>query len=274
MIEFILILVLTVAVVMALSKGVGKPLQKYLQSNVIDIVGCMLRVGQFPIRSFGLCTEASKLKFDFNGSFSGVAGDGSSNGKNSGKNKDGKNSNNGGDTQNSSTANKNRPRFKSSRSTGSLNESDSDTSGESDTKTIKLPTDRDGGRNSSFGMNEFNGSDGETIIIRRIHKKNRLGGGFFLSDDTDSKQEAKEKALSKAVTKKPLPLDLLENSNTSSSFHIPKAKNRRPAGDDLDAEMDFSFFGILKWGLIIAILVIFGFFTLSQLNSIRKGWTD
>lgn len=282
MIEYILILVLTVAIIMALSKGVGRPLQSYLKNNVLNIISCMLRVGQFPTKSFGLCTEAAKVKFDFKGSFTGTTGSGGKGSSTPGDNnggdaddgsKDGKNGSNANNSE--AGGSKKGSKFRPSSSSGALNENDSDPFGDSATQKIKIrTTDLGSGKSGELAMTGFEDLDGQTIIIRRIHKNNRIGGSFFVSDDSASKEEADGKAFAQTSTKKALPLSLLEDSNVESSFSIPKAKSRGPADADLNVDVEFSFFGFLKWGIIIAVLVIFGFFTLSQLNSIRKGWTD
>ncbi len=269
MVEYLLILVLTIAMVMALSKGIGRPLKSYIQNNILSVVGCMLRVGQFPTKSFGLCSEAVKIKFNVTESFANESGSSS---KSSSSSSNNKNRDLSGEDKNApNSGNKNSPKtpYKPSNSTGSLNGSDQFESS-SGPKAIKVNGDLDSADSNEISINGFKNSHKQTIVIRRIHKNNRIGGSFFISE---KEKEAKNSAPPKKQAKS-LPPSLIQDKVTVDSFAIPKSKNNTLKNPQTDDGIKFSFLGIIKWGIIITIIVFFGFFTMSQINSIRKGWTD
>ncbi len=269
--------------VMALSKGVGRPIQEYIKNNVLGMVGCMLKVGQYPHIAYGICGEALQLKLDMKGSFTGTTGasggnsssnSNSDNTDNNNGDSDGNNSDSENGDANSNSSARNRTRYRSSGSTGSLGESDSDEFAGADSKVVKINTvDLGANNNSELGVSGFQGEGGQTVIIRRIRRNDRIGGSFFLSGDEAEQAETPEANVPTKQTQR-LPTALISERATEESFAIPKSKKRGPQNTTIDTEVEFSFFGIIKWGIIIAVLGIFGFFTMSQLNSIRKGWTN
>ncbi len=251
---------------MALSKGVGRPLKDYIQNNILSVVGCMLRVGQFPTKSFGLCNKAVKLKFNVKGSFS-TSSSSSSNSNNK--------------TQDSSEENKTAPqsesknstkttRYKPLNSTGSLDSSNQLKDSSNSPQIIKINNDSDSINSSKLATSDLQNNQRRTVIIRRINRNNRIGGSFFISENERKIQNPTP--LTNQV--KSLPVSLIQNKIIESSFAISKPKNKDLKNTTLNNEIKFSFFGIIKWGIILAILAVFGFFTISQLNSIRKGWTN
>lgn len=267
-VEYLLILVVTVALVMALSRGVGKPLQNYIKQNVIEVVSCMLKVGQFPTKAFGLCQAAAQARFDFNGNIPNTSSSSSSSAQTTNNSSDSNNSGQNSSNNNNSSNNSSKPRFRSSNSSGSIDEGGSDSSDSSDISIVKIQSDDSG--NGELSLKGFPTTGGQTVIIRKI-RGNRISSGFSLSED-ELKNTSKENF--QKQTKRPVPVALRQERINESSFSIPKEKKRRPQSSEIKTELEFSFFGIIKWGIIFAILAVFGFFTMSQLNSIRKGWTD
>jgi len=271
MIEYLLVLTLTVALVLAVSKGVGKPMQDYLQSNVLDLVGCMLRVGQFPTKSFGLCQQAIQVKMDVAANY-GDSGNGNS-GSSSANSNESSNSadrNNGNDKNNNANRS-NSARVRSNTSTGSLNESGGGSELGDGSKKIKISNDDSSGNNSfSIGINNLGTT---TVIVRRIKREDgRVGGSFFIKENKSSKNDGSENY--QAMKSQKTPKSEFDRTPTGLKFSIPKnGRNGQVTSKD-DENVDFSFLGMIKWILIIVALFFIVVFAASQLNSIRKGWTD
>lgn len=275
---------------MALSRGVGSPLQKYIQSNILDVVGCMMRVGELPHKSFGICQGASELKFNFNAALSENSGGGS--GANSGssdKAKNGKDNEDGQNEKNSENSSassdsdrsksKRRPRVRKSSSTSSLDSGpdfDSEFSNAS-RKTIKLNKNADQiGEDSSFDLDDGGirnlGGDTTIIVKRKKRGNSRIMSNFSISGDEEEETATPQTGPTVVSEIKKNPSAPF--SDRAVSFSVPKPKDRGPAEIDLNMESDFSFMNLIKWALIIAIIIIFLVFAGTQLNSIRKGWTD
>lgn len=266
--EYLLILVIAVAMISALGRGVAKPLKDYFQANVMEVVGCMLKVGKFPNEALGLCQSAAELNIS-DSLASGSSGNGGSdsnrdpNDSNTGSNQSSEESSTEGNNNNGTPF-----RASSRRSgSGSVDESSGAPLG-SNTKTIKLSNDDSDSGGNSFKNTEFLGESSDSVSIRKINKDGSLSGSLSISNN-----ENKDGSLASASTtaQKAMPEELSEKPIAESSFAVPKEKQRNLSSTGKDKGLEFSFFGIIKWGLIIALLGMLAFFTFSQLNSIRKG---
>lgn len=288
-----MILTVTVAIIMALDKGVGKPLKNYLQNNVIELVGCMLRTGEYPNVSFGLCQGGDLLKFSFSshvgdGGSSGGDGQGgrgsnkgsNSNQQDSSSNKGGSSDSSGGDknSENSSSSsgegNSNRFRNRSSGGSGGIDQQPDFEDFSSNTRQISLESsDGEAGQDGEFSSaGKFEDDSGTTTVVRRIRKNERIGGSFLISEENYD-EETEITSEGGGTRKVSTPLAMREEGRGPSAFTIQPEKKKTYKKKD-DGGFDFSFMNILKWILIGGILVVFGVFAFAQLNSIRKGWTD
>lgn len=250
---------------MALSRGVGRPIQDYIQNNILSVVGCMLRVGQFPTKSFGLCQAAAQVNFEFAENVPNT-GDGGGAANNSPS--EANNNNNGGEQNRTPPrpATPTQPRFRSSNETSSIDSGGG--SGAPPDKTIKISNDDSGP--SSIARKGF--SSEPTVVVRRIRRDGQLGGGFSIAKD--KKEKFADGAAQVTTSAKAVPRDLITRRPTASRFSIPKPKSDSKKGPDTGLDAGFSITNLIKWILIIGILFIVGVFLASQLNSIRKGWTD
>lgn len=282
-IEYLLVLLLTVSLIIALSRGVAEPIVNHLQSKVFDLVGCMLRVGELPHIAYDICGGDEALNLDFQGALASTSGGGGGGATNSSDSTDSDNANNGGDSENSDSGD-NGPNVRERSGNGSLDgngrgggpnrrggSNDFAFDDESGDQKIKL-NNEEGGGDSSF-ESKIPTADGTTVIVTKIRRKNeQVGGGFSLISD----EEAKENEIQNTAT----PTTTVKSSNEKepfrkvSSFSVEEnSKTRGPILDDNGGD-EFSIMKFIKWGLIIAIIVIFLLFSLTQLNSIRKGWTE
>jgi len=281
MIEYLLLLTLTVALVVAVGKGVGVPMGKYIDDNVLGVVRCMLRVGQFPTKSFGLCQGAVQAQLDVTGNFStGSGGSNSASSANSSTSSsdsnNGDNSQNNGSDDGSSTDSDDNTKIRSSNSTGAINDSgDQSELGLGTTTRIKIKND-DAGADSKISTGKVGAGFGETtVIVRRIKRKNeRVSSRFTISEDGNSAYEGVGPETYQANRSQKAPVSEFDRQGKSNRFGIPKTKESDLRGPASDAEVSFSFLGMIKWIIIIAVLFFIVVFAASQLNSIRKGWTD
>jgi len=289
LIEYLLILILTVSIIFGVMRGVGSPLVNYIQNNVFGLVGCMLRVGEGPQRAFDLCGGTAALEFNLGeltdnnptGGNSGSTG-GSSSSANSSSDGGGNNSNNSNNASNSdSTASINEPSGRSSvdgdnngggGAGGGYNSSEfGSNSSNNGANRIKISSD-EAGEDGSF---DFKGGGSQTTVVRRVRRSGeQIGGGFTLVGREEAINSSEFQQNTPSPSKKKIPTDMNERKRKVSSFSVDEKKGTGAKIDDYDPGSGFSFIKMLKWALIIAILVIFVLFTLSQLNSIRKGWTD
>jgi hypothetical protein len=287
MIEYLLLLTLTVALVLAVSRGVGEPLQKYLKNNVLDMVGCMLRVGQFPAKSFGLCQNAIKIKMDAQagqgGGGSGSGGTGnsssSSNDENSAGSEDGDSNGNGSGPEGDSDGDdsSNRARVRSNNSAGGLNDSGDDSAfGNGPTTRIKITNDDSAGEDKEIATGGGNNQFGETtIIVRRIKREDgRVGGSFMVTGEQSAGADPEGPETYQSVSSQVNPRSEFDREPSGQKFSIPKPKDINAGAISKSEDVDFSFLGMIKWIIIIGVLFFILVFAASQLNSIRKGWTD
>jgi len=288
MIEYLLILTLTVAVILAVSKGVGKPLQEYMQRNVLDLVGCMLRVGQFPTKSFGLCQNAIQIQMDVEGAYDNTgsgAGDSTGNANSSSTNDNNSNENGNSDTNGSGNDTSdqgddagNRTRVRSNTGTGSLNDTGNDSAfGNGPTKRIRISNDDSTAGDKEISTGSENGPNfGETtVIVRRIKREDgRVGGSFYVEGDERAGDEAQGPESYQAVTSQQNPRSEFDRQPSGRRFAIKQPTDNAVKGATKDEDVDFSFLGMIKWIIIIGVLLFIIIFAASQLNSIRKGWTD
>jgi hypothetical protein len=283
MVEYLLILVITVSLVMALSRGVGLPIKRYIEDNVLGLVSCMLRVGQFPSKSFGICSlDGANLNVDFEGNVPNLGGENTGSGSgtssrlsdsNTGGGSDGADGSSSGSNDSSQSGNSSEPSFRSSNSTGSINEGGNNPFDDvSSTSRINIGGDEDSNYDTKRELN-ISQNDGEMVSVQRFGKEDRIGGSFSIDGDEIENQQDSASA-SSGTKSQEVPESLLETTTPKSSFSIPKEDSQRDLSSIQDEGIDFSFMNIIKWVIIIAIFVIIGFFTFTQLNSIRKGWTD
>ena len=274
LIEYLLVLVLTVSIVMAIMNGLGKPVARYMES-IFEVVGCMLRVGEGPAIAFQLCGGVEALQLD-RAAFGGS--DGASN-KNGGKSSnDSSNNGEGGDSSDSNQENN----IKTPDGRGSIDGNGRDRSSGSSNfdgnpidpdqpNRIKI-NEEEAGRDGSFS---HSGSNQNIVTVRRISRKNeQINSGFTLVEKQRAINEGEFGSTTPAPIKKTAPESIEEKNRTVSSFAIIDRKRQNSGLDERKNSEGFSFIKLIKWGIIIAIIFIFMIFTLSQINNIRKGWTD
>lgn len=285
-IEYVLVLVLTVVLVLALSRGVAEPIVKHLQTKVLDLVGCMLRVGELPHIAFDLCGGDEALSLDFEGALASVNSGGSStadsnnNTQTTDSREDNSNRN-----ENTNRGNDNNPDVRDQASNGSLdgggggrgrgsggrNSGDNgffdDESG--DTK-FKIDSEEPASTSSFEG--KFPTETGQTVVVTKVRREQQVGGSFSLISDEEEKENETQSSGTSRVK--------ISSSNDNeavrkvSSFKVEDNAKTNRSNMNNDQGGGFSLFKFIKWGLIIAIIVIFLLFSLTQLNNIRKGWTE
>ena len=271
LIEYLLILVLTVTILSAVAKGVGVPVVDYMKNKVFDMVGCMIRVGERYDIAFDICGGVAALSLDLTELTEGQNQTGSNSGSGpsqSTSSNNRTNSNNGGGGGSGGSCSG----FRNSNSTGSVDGNGSNSGSGSEIAGAKNRIKIDNEDSGSSNFSSDNGASEPTVLIRRIKvgkqirdkitlstKNNDSSGGQVINSSTKSKKiEDKEEKGRRRI----------------SSFSVEKQKkDLGPDSGSLEDE-SFSFIKIAKWFLIIAIVLIIGVFTLGQLNSIRKGWTD
>jgi len=278
-----LLLTLTVALVVAVGKGVGVPMGKYIDDNVLGIVRCMLRVGQFPTKSFGICQGAIQAQLDVDGNFS--SGSGGSNSASSSANgssdtnssEEGRDNTNGSDDGSSADSDTNEnTNIRSSNRTGAINDTgDQSELGLGTTTRIKIQNDDAGGDSKLSTAKNGAGFGETTVIVRRIKRKNeRISSRFNIGENSDSGYEGVGPESYQASRSQKAPVSEFNLQGKANRFSIPKTAESDKRGPASDAEVSFSFLGMIKWIIIIAVLFFIVVFAASQLNSIRKGWTD
>ena len=273
MIEYLLVLIITVTLVIAVSRGVGNPLQNYIQQNVLDLVGCMLRVGQFPTQSFGLCQAALEAEFDVDGNIENINSGNGSSGNNNNNSSDDAQANNDNQErgQNNGTSGNNGPRVRSQNSNGSINESGGGGPDGSDTQRLKVATNEV--QSDEIPIRGGQNFNEPTVVVRRINLGDgQIGGSFSINRDPKAKKEAG--VVASSVTSQRTPRALVEPNSPEVRFGILKPAPRSYASEVEEKKVGFSFVGTIKWIIIIAALLFILVFAGSQLNSIRKGWTN
>ena len=269
LIEYLLILVLTVTILSAVARGVGVPVVDYMKNKVFNMVGCMIRVGERYDIAFDKCGGTAALSLDLSELNSGQSSNSSAN------NSISDNSNQASTSNNRPNSNTNdRTGFRNSNSTGSVDGrsgSQDNNSGSEITnakKRIKLNNEDSGGSNFSFN----DGSSDELVLVRRIKVGKKIKNKTTLT--TKKSKVLNEKNLNNLPNSKKIEDEESKGRRRISSFSIEKSKQDLEANTDTLDDEGFSFIKMAKWFLIIAIILMIGLFTLGQLNSIRKGWTD
>ena len=283
LIEYLLVLVLTVSIVMAIMNGLGKPVARYMES-IFEVVGCMLRVGEGPAIAFQLCGGVEALQLDR----AALGGSGGASNKNGGKSSnDSSNNGGGGDSSNNGrggdSSNPNQENnIKTPDGRGSIDGNGRDRSSGSSNfdgnpidpdqpNRIKI-NEEEAGRDGSFS---HSGSNQDIVTVRRISRKNeQINSGFTLIEKQRAINEGEFGSTTPAPIKKTAPESIEEKDRAVSGFAITDRKKQTSGLDGRKNSEDFSFIKLIKWGIIIAIIFIFMIFTLSQINNIRKGWTD
>ena len=271
LVEYLLILVLTVSIISAVMNGVGKPLASYM-SNIYKLVGCMLRVGEGPNIAFNLCGGWPSLELNKD-ALNAVGSIGGSNSGGDGSDDNTNNSNSSESNQSSNiTTPSNRRSIDGSGNRNGGNSNFGDSTDPNQPNKIKIEGDKPGDGDSF----NYSGSNQKTVIIRRIRRSGggQIDGGLTLVDKEKAINSGETGTVTPSPIKKKIPEKLRVNGKKVSSFTI-SSNNGQSDGAELYKENNsFSFIKMVKWAIIIAIIFIFGAFTLSQLNSIRKGWTD
>jgi len=244
LIEYLLILVLTVAILSAVANGVGVPVVDYMRDKVFNMVGCMIRVGERYDIAFDRCGGTAALSLDLTELRSGQSNTG----------------NGGGGTG-----------FRNSNSTGSVDGGGSNNSSGSEIANAKkrIKIDNEDSGNSNFSSND--GTSDEITLVRRIKVGKQIKDKITLSAKKDD--GSNDKGINSAPKSKKVEDEEAKGRRRISSFSIEK-QDKGLGSDTASEDEGFSFIKMAKWFLIIAIVLMIGLFTLGQLNSIRKGWTD
>ena len=281
MIEYLLILILTVSIIFAIMNGVGRPVAGYMNS-IFELVGCMLRVGEGPAVAYNLCGGLPSLEFDTSSLSSGSGGGATNSNSNNSSNNNSDDSNNsdssGNNSGSSGSTRINPPSGRGSvdgnggRRGGVANNFGDNDVGAGQSNRIKVPED-ELGNDSSFSAS---GLGNQTVVIRRIRRRNteQIGGSFSLVGQEEAVNSGAFGEVSPGPVKKKVPDGPENTRRRTSSFTVESDKKANLGATVKDRDDGFSLMKMIKWAIIIAIIIIFGAFTLSQLNSIRKGWTD
>jgi len=167
---------------------------------------------------------------------------------------------------------------RSRNQTGSLNDNlDSSSFENGAVRRVRITNgDSDAGEDTELSNASDSSKFGDTtVIVTRIKRKEeRVGGSFSIESETEGQYEAVAPESYRNVRTQKIKGNELEASATGSRFAIPKESENDIRGPAAAEDVDFSFLGMIKWIIIIGVLIFIGVFAASQLNSIRKGWTD
>ena len=270
LVEYLLILVLTLSIILAVLRGVGSPLVDYMKDNVFGMIGCMLRRGEYPARAFGACGGTKALKLNLKEQLDSTSGS-STGGSGSSNNSTGSDSSSSSNSSNIKEPDGRGSIDGSSRSTNTEFGS-GDSPADSANKRIKIASALGG--DESFGYD--GGTNNQVLVVRRIRRRGggeQISSGFSLVGREEAINAGEVQLVTPEPSIKKVPREDIRRPKVSS-FSIRDTKKTDTQIENQDISSGFSFMQIIKWALIIAIIVIFGLFSLSQLNSIRKGWTE
>lgn len=297
LVEYILILVLTIGIILALNRTLGQPLQQYTRNLVGDMVRCMLETGELPAQAMQVCginVNFQSQPFDPNAAGSSLNGQGTNgnngqtgagnnnanndqDGNENQGNNDGSGNNQAADGDSQAGSNGNRIRSRSpGRSRGAI-DTGFDSDGVTSRKTnISTGGDLAGGGEGSF---ELSGQDNNQVLVRRriIRRKGAQGiGGQFSLSGSKTKTDGFETP-DRSIRRRSRVVASADNTEEAlqkkpRQFKPPQPKKKKK-GPNAEIGFQWNLGNLVKWGIIIVILIIFGVFAGNQLNAIRKGMT-
>ncbi len=284
-------LLMTVAIVAGLSRALGDPLKDYTGNIVSEMVRCIIETGELPQRAFEICDitvsiNMNEFRIEKNSPGSKTSGFGtgptSSASPRSGSNQSNNRDSNGSNSENNSSGSSQRPGRNSIQSRPSSATSSLDSGGFNEESPRSVPGGDFNDVASSGEEDGFKGfdADGGRGRRRRAGRAEGVGGTFTLGgaagagENQDLKPADSSLARSAKIKKNADENDLEAPPGPLAFKMDDKGKKRGPTNTNDGEDSWFNFGKLLKWGIIIAILIIFGVFMMNQLNSIRKGWTS